>query len=97
MNAISAFILCLHILAITVFAVSPHAHEAIHHDAESSEHSCIIVLFEKGSVDSIILAFSVVAPVLAIITRLLITQTTFSWATPRHWLHIERAPPGLST
>jgi len=95
-TAISAFVLCLHILAITVLASSPHAHEALHSDAGTPEHTCIIALFEKGTVDFTESPFYLVTPGLAVIATLSITRATFSWTPPRHWLHIGRAPPELT-
>ncbi len=40
------------VLLLEALAVSPHAHENLHHDANSGHHQCAVTIFEQGQVEA---------------------------------------------
>ena len=48
---IASLLACL-VLVLDGLAVSPHAHECLHHDASSRHHQCAVTIFEQGHVEA---------------------------------------------
>ena len=81
------------VLALTILAASPQAHEHIHHDCHHDEaHSCAVVLFAQGIWTSLDFV-AVVAPPLAWTEFVPISRPELRLVAPRYLRHPERGPP----
>lgn len=80
------------VLALSVLAVAPHAHEALHADAHDEDHACVITWFHQG-VDFPLASPEAPTPVVGRWGSVSVAQVEPDVTAPRY-LHLPgRAPP----
>jgi hypothetical protein len=80
-------------VGIHLVGVSEQLHEAVHHDAKESSHSCVFLLVSKGDFSAS--GETVVAPLLDLPSDALVELSSVSLqiSAPDHLLLPGRAPP----
>lgn len=66
-KAATAALLTLVVVMLGFLAVSPHAHEQVHEDADHPTHECAVTLFSHGKVDAASAPVVVPTPSLTVI------------------------------
>jgi hypothetical protein len=51
-RAVIALLLAAFVLLLNGLVALPHAHQCLHHDANSGQHRCAVTVFEQGQVEA---------------------------------------------
>jgi hypothetical protein len=87
-----AALLSIAILEVSLLAVSPHAHEEVHADADHHDHVCAVTLATQGFCDTAALPPVVAAPT-AFARDAIAIGYGYIWTAPDYWHVPAQAPP----
>lgn len=88
----TAIVLCAFVFFLSVVAASPALHKAIHHDADSPGHECVITVFAGGHVAAP--GFAPVAVILgALFAWVALRAESLPFSTTDYCFSQSRAPP----
>lgn len=94
-KAIIASLLACLVLLLDGLAALPHAHECLHHDANSSQHHCAITIFAQGQVDAT--SVEVAPATTQNLVEVSLVSTVSTYAPAIENLPAGRAPPVSSS